>query len=157
MPSYKVHIIGGVATFGALYTLSTYLPFLHPTSIPNFVALLGISMLGAIFPDIDTKSRMQRIYWLSLILFIPLALLTAHKRLFWELVAISITLLFITHRRLTHRAWFLVAISALFSGILYFQHRFENQLIISGCIYFVSGGLSHLLLDFGISKFWPKK
>ena len=60
--SYKGHIVGGIISFvlligGWLYFLDTKF------SLPNILIMLGIVILFALFPDVDTNSKGQYIFY----------------------------------------------------------------------------------------------
>jgi membrane-bound metal-dependent hydrolase YbcI (DUF457 family) len=113
--------------------------------------------MGSLFPDIDTYSKMQKIFWLGLIGFIPLALITNHQPLFWCLSATCLVLLIIQHRTLTHRIWFIFAFPFIITSFAIYKQLLPLPQIISACIFFIAGGLNHRLLDFGFYRFFSRK
>jgi hypothetical protein len=59
MPSYRVHLIGGFLTYLAV------LQGIKHMDISGFVIAQGLlfCLLGALFPDIDVKSKGQKIFY----------------------------------------------------------------------------------------------
>src|SRR5579872_6581996 len=105
MPNYKGHLAGGAFTFAL--TLLVVNQWYHPsliTSLEWFLCALG----GALFPDIDVKSRGQKyFYWIILAVIIGVSL----EKRFDLLIAVSICSIIpmlATHRGLFHRLWFIV-------------------------------------------------
>ena len=148
MPGYRGHLVGGVIAFGLLlYALK----HLHPTP---FMAAewLACSLAGSLFPDIDVKSKGQKLfYWLILILFM---LLFYHGRtkVIVGLSFAAVTPMLVRHRGIFHRLWFVIAIpfaTAWYLGILYPVYA-RKALFDAG--FFCVGVLSHLWLDLGLRR-----
>lgn len=65
MPGYKGHLVGGAAAaglvVGGLYVLGWSLP-----EYSRLATLGALVLLGALFPDVDTDSKGQHIFYLTL-------------------------------------------------------------------------------------------
>lgn len=131
MPNYRVHLIGGLTIF----LLTNYFMGSNGLLI-NFCC----AMFGSVFPDLDTKSKVQIISYRLLGLFIVgLIFLHAwHKIIYF--VPFLLFPLVIHHRGITHSFWFISLISA-FIGF------FLPTIGTLGAINFFLGALSHILLD----------
>lgn len=146
MPNYKGHLVGGVITFGCLA-----LVFNHTlTTLPRAVELLGFTLLGALFPDIDTKSVGQKLVYR--IIFLVMIMLIIQQE--WNMLAclslISLIPPLSKHRGLFHSPWFLLlcSIGMFFVITLFFPGH--NERAYGALVFFTAGAFSHLVLDFGV-------
>jgi hypothetical protein len=156
MSTYRGHIIGGIIAYALTApilsgVLSSQLwPwYAHPFFI-------GAALLGALFPDIDTRSTIQRFFFIALIPLLPFSLFYS-KTLFIFLGIICIVALFIPHRTLTHNPWFIITLTAVMIGIILTRIQTHHVFLVRCCIYFCAGALSHWFLDFGLRRLFPKK
>ncbi len=146
MSNYKGHLVGGAVTFVGSYFALTLLQVQVPI---NPLQLLLFCLFGSLFPDIDTKSKVQILsYRMAFIAFITLALLQK-----WSAVILMSFLLLIPlvvhHRTLSHKKWFIVAIpTALYTAALIYQPQYAVSILWNG-VFFVAGAFSHLVLDYG--------
>jgi hypothetical protein len=156
MSTYRGHIAGGIVT----YALTAYTVLhLFPTAPHAWRAqllFLGCAILGSLFPDIDTRSTIQKLFFVAMIPALPLSLFY-NVSFFLCLVAICLGALFIPHRTLTHRPWFIVALSAILAGIILTKVEHHRLLFAMCSVYFCAGALSHWFLDFGFRRLIPKK
>jgi hypothetical protein len=151
MPSYKGHLLGGIVVYGiVLYAIAAYQPtFL--SACEWFICAL----LGSLFPDIDTKSKGQKLFYQIIVLA---ALAVWWQQRFTVLAIICITAflpLLVHHRGLTHRVWFVGVLACVVIGYahLYLSPAAARMLTFD-MLFFVAGVLSHLCLDLGIRKMW---
>ncbi len=157
MPSYKVHIMGGAVTYLLVYKLSEAFSLL-PQFPPMYQMLfLGITLLGSIFPDIDIKSKMQRLFFISALITLPLLLYFGQIDLFIYAGLLCILPIILRHRTITHRAWFLICAPASCAIILSAHNQSLSSIIFSSCTYFSMGALSHIVLDFGPRRIFSRK
>ena len=63
MPGYKGHLVGGTVA-GALVWSGLWLVG-HAPSVPQTALLFSLLLLGALFPDVDTDSRGQHLFYLN--------------------------------------------------------------------------------------------
>lgn len=152
MPSYRVHLIGGAVTFLLINKL------IGPSFSPHYYPLfLGSTLLGSIFPDIDVTGKMQKIFFTVALVALPLALFLHNMKFFIGAGLLCLALLFLRHRGLTHRVWFLIGGPLALSLFLSVYNPGFKNIFFSTCIYFSAGALSHILLDYRIYRlFWRK-
>lgn len=150
MPNYQKHLLGGCLMYTALIYTSSKLSS-KPTIIFQLQALIAC-LVGALFPDVDTKSKIQKLIYLA-ILAATVTLLLSGRHFFASiLVMLSLLPLITNHRGLFHRLWFVamcVGIGNVFC--LVNQPNWVNDcLSISG--FFLAGVVSHLWLDLGFRR-----
>ncbi len=110
---------------------------------------LFFAWLGALFPDVDTKSKGQKLVY-AVVFVLTVTLLCYKKYLVAALVAIvSFVPLFTNHRGLFHRTWFAAAVAALGVVACSLQFPAGSASAVRNGLFFMVGFLSHLLLDFG--------
>jgi hypothetical protein len=148
MPGYKAHLTAGLVTFLVIgHWGPTMLHFSHLSVQTTFTALL-LTLFGSIFPDIDTKSVAQLLFY-KIILIISVICVAYQQFEYLILIGpLSILPVITHHRTLTHRPLFFCTL-ALFCTLLFgliTQKTFFAGL--PGCLYFCAGALSHILLDF---------
>lgn len=68
MPGYQAHTLGGVLVGAAAASAAVYFGYYTVEQWPFLCALLGVCMLGALFPDIDTDSRGQNLFYGGMLL-----------------------------------------------------------------------------------------
>ena len=131
MPGYRVHLLGGLVSFVLLYSLG--LKEAWPMS-------LMVSLFGSLFPDLDTKSKVQIYTYRILAVFALFLALFQCWQFLVILVPILLFPLIIHHRGITHRIWFL----ALVASLVYFYVPCLGQY---AAIYFFVAAFSHIILD----------
>ena len=149
MPGYQGHTAGGIATFAlTVWALSVVDPTLR-ISLYVLPFCLSLTIMGALFPDIDIHSKGQKILYRFLAFAIPIAALL---NLWWVLTGLLMLSVFpyiVKHRGITHNLWVILSIPA----VPYFAHVGPYHKIIMLCtIFFTAGALSHIVLDFGVAK-----
>lgn len=150
MPGYRAHIACAVLLYGLLILCIGVL-------FKSYVVLGGglcAIVAGALFPDIDTKSKGQHyLYWLYAATLVALLFLCWYspQRLWIDLIiclaVITIAPMLGRHRGITHAPPFIILLG---TGIWIISAGFCPQytpqlLFYSGC--FVLGALSHIWLD----------
>ncbi len=154
MSSYRGHLVGGVAAAG-IYTaamlfvpivqFATYANLLHDYQV--FIAVFVVAMLFALFPDVDTKSKGQGIfYWGAFILNI---LLIWNKQIQAAayLGLVAMLPLLTHHRGWTHSVWAALLVPLPIVGVPYL---FSDRMLPVSLVFYgaaVVGYLSHLALD----------
>jgi LexA-binding, inner membrane-associated putative hydrolase len=146
MPGYRTHLMGGVTTYVPLLYL--LLP-LKPTPL-TMLEWLGCTLIGSLFPDVDTKSKGQ--LWFYRLLFLVLVVLVYKKNFLIAAVTSILCMLplLFRHRGLFHRPLFLIGIPA--AGLLVLSVCAPKQvpLFLFDALFFSVGALSHIVLDRGI-------
>ena len=148
MPQYKTHLLGGFIVFIILFIL------LQSSKIfgnYTFLCLLS-ALIGSLFPDIDTKSMIQKFIYFFLFIGVGTAIFMQKWQIASFVGVISLIPMIINHRRLTHRIWFIVFMPlAIPIAIFYYNPQLLHPAIAS-YVFFVGGAISHIWLDFGIRR-----
>jgi membrane-bound metal-dependent hydrolase YbcI (DUF457 family) len=145
MPGYKTHLMGGFIAFSLLVVAigAVY------GSLSTLIEWLCCAFFGALFPDIDIKSKGQQLFFRVLgVLFL---ILLWQRRIVD--IAIMSTLAFlpltVKHRGITHSLWFLVGLCAAMLFIVAAAAASYLSIVFFDLLFFVAGFFSHILLDFG--------
>jgi len=144
MPNYRGHVAGGCIAFCiALAALNSYC-----TSGFLAVEWFMCTFAGALFPDIDTKSRGQK-YFYGVILCLFIALIIKERLDLLAVLAIcALAPLLSKHRGIFHHFWFVTLVPI---GVWFLVGRFMPHLsdqLFFDMIFFIVGAFSHLWLDF---------
>lgn len=146
MSNYKGHLAGGLF----VYLLSIYFIVNNQyVSLSSGLEWLLFCLAGSLFPDVDIKSKGQKIfYWIVLILGIIL-LFNKRGQALLTLGAFAIFPLLVRHRGTTHRLWFVIVVpmSVAWLACAYWPHC--STIIVYDTLFFIVGAISHLWLDFG--------
>jgi membrane-bound metal-dependent hydrolase YbcI (DUF457 family) len=147
MPGYKGHLNGGLIA-GSLAISATMLLGYLAFDIIKVAGLLGVCVLGSLFPDIDTDSKGQNLFYSGMIVID--GILIYHKYYFWAswLGLIAMLPALGHHRGWTHTWWamFLVPLPILI--VPYHLYRGAGMDTFLGFYAaFTLGYFSHLLLD----------
>lgn len=146
MPNYKTHLAGGLFA----YLLSLY-AVMNTQTVTFTVSLewLLFCLAGSLFPDVDIKSKGQKIfYWIVLLLGMFL-LFNKRGQALLILGAIAIFPHLVGHRGIFHRLWFIIAIPSLVGWVACSYWPTCSTTIIFDALFFIIGAISHLWLDFG--------
>jgi membrane-bound metal-dependent hydrolase YbcI (DUF457 family) len=147
MPGYKGHLTGGLIT--ASLAIGTAAVAGHAVHTPLQVAgIVSFCLLGALFPDVDTDSKGQNLFY-SIFILVDGTLIfprnyrwAAWFRLFAMLPALG------HHRGWTHTWWAMLLVGApifFIPGILLGISNITIFFIFY--LAFTAGYFSHLLLD----------
>lgn len=149
MPGYKGHLIGGFIAYGCALSLI----LLYTTSsLLTIVEWLLFTLIGSLFPDIDIKSKGQKLfYWVILVLIVLFIINKYFEGLAMVSVLAMLPLLG-NHRGLFHTLWFVVLFPAVLAYLisLYFP-LYANAIAVDACC-FILGAVSHIWLDFGFYR-----
>lgn len=127
-----------------LYVVSLYanLP------VQDFLLAFVFGLIGSIFPDIDTRSVAQKLFFVSLFLGVLFCLIYYQNSVFlFAAGAIALVPLLSRHRGIFHRWWFLLGLSVLgtLGGVAFFPEHMQVVVLCSSSFFF--GCVTHLLLD----------
>jgi membrane-bound metal-dependent hydrolase YbcI (DUF457 family) len=154
MANYKGHIVGGVVA-SAVYSVGLlFTPIERFAEAANLLhswqAIAGVFVIGmlfSLFPDVDTNSKAQDLFFWIVFPLDILLLATGNIQAAAYLGLIAMLPIVGHHRGWTHAKWavFIVPLPILLIPYLY-NH---SMLQISALYYFaaVFGYFSHLLLD----------
>lgn len=148
MPNYKTHLVGGAASFGLLlYCMKSYNP-----SFLTALEWFFFALMGSLFPDIDTKSKGQKLFYRVLIVILIILLMQNRFRTIAMISIASFIPLLVNHRGIFHSAWFIIMLGCfcvVFATI--FLPSYVSIIMID-TLFFVGGAFSHLILDRGIKR-----
>lgn len=150
MPGYKTHLFGGGTAF--LCGIFLFYAFIPCHSFSVIVELLLSTLIGSLFPDIDTKSKAQLFCYRILFICIIYLIIQQSFVLVGLLALIAMVPLIVHHRGIFHQLPFLcisvvcvMSFFYIFVPILFIRIAFD-------LIFFLIGAVSHLLLDLGIRR-----
>ena len=147
MPDYRGHLAGGLF-FGVMGVVGAILLGWMVFDPLMAAGLVGFCLLGALFPDVDTNSKGQNLYY-AVFVVIDLALImrglyiwAAWFGLFSMLPAVG------SHRGWTHTWWAMLLVPVPILAIPLFMQA-ENAIMVFLPFYaaFATGYFSHLILD----------
>jgi len=149
MSSYKGHLCGGVFAF--IVAMAVVIFFVAPTLLA-FVEWGAFCLAGSLFPDIDIKSKGQKLfYWLILALVVLLTIQSQWKLLSFISV-ITITPLLVNHRGIFHQLWFVIAVPCAIAYGIVLLSPGHTKIIVLNTFFFIAGAISHLWLDMGFKR-----
>ena len=155
MADFRGHVWGGIVATATAMTLCvaglwwTELldPFLTLDVWPKVLLLLSIGLLSACFPDVDTESKSQRLFYRLLILLDIWFILIGDYRTAALLGVGAMLPLLGKHRGWTHTWLAMLLVPALFLLVpMYLKQTFETFAAVC-YIVSVSAYASHLVLD----------
>lgn len=150
MPGYRGHLTGGIFVYllmGSLIKLFFFIP-----SHTQMLEWLCFTLMGSLFPDIDTKSKGQQLfYWILICLLI---FLFFKKRYFLGALCgiIGTIPLLVKHRGIFHKPWFIGMFGLGAMGVSCSMAPIHSRIIVIDILFFVIGALSHIWLDVGIRR-----
>src|SRR3989338_4468594 len=107
MSNYKKHLLGGSITYVTLMYVSKHLG-LGPNDLNLQAQALATCLIGALFPDIDTKSKIQKYTYSSVMIGSMYFLAAGQIYQAGILATLSLLPLIASHRGLFHRLWFIL-------------------------------------------------
>ncbi len=144
MPGYKAHIVGGIVTFAAIsFVLNNYL---QPLPVVAF-QWLGATILGALFPDVDIKSKGQGIFYKVMLVCLVLLLWKRQAYLFVIMSFLALVPVLVRHRGLFHQVWFVLVVPLGIAFVAGQSFPLHSVALLQAACFFCAGALSHLLLD----------
>ncbi|MBA2306515.1 metal-dependent hydrolase [Candidatus Dependentiae bacterium] len=148
MPNFKGHVIGGLCAYAFVAVMLSA----QHTSLVGHTIGLSATLAGALFPDIDTQSKGQRLYLkvLALILLMSLCLRAYIPLLF--VLALFFSSFIMPHRGIFHDLWFISCVLVGIDICLLIAMPHRKVEILMASFFFLAGVLSHLLLDKGFRK-----
>ena len=145
MPSYKVHLLGGAATFLLLLELTRRtLESIKPEHILLFAV---VSAIGSLFPDIDINSKIQHYFYVTVPVFLLVLIFTKLWGAFFLVAGACLLIPTLAHRTMTHHPLFVTGIPGLVALYLTHQHNFDFTFTFATYLFFSAAALSHILFD----------
>lgn len=146
MPGYKTHTVGGVFTFVGLFYVVQKI-FLTKYAFLTAFSCFFVTILGALFPDVDTKSKGQMIFYQVLLFYLLFLLWSQKFTMFMITTCLMMLPLLVPHRGLFHRITFLSSIFIVGSLCAYLWLPIRSADIILHLGFFTVGAFSHVFLD----------
>lgn len=146
MPSYRAHLTAGSLLFVLLYVAQTKFS-IAPLSFQETRAALISILIGSIFPDIDTTSVMQRLFFLCILIIAPILIFQGNHTLLFAAAGTCVAILLLPHRSITHKPSWVIPASCLGCAALVLSNNINGTLAWLCWTYFVVGFLSHWFLD----------
>ncbi len=147
MPGYKGHLVGGLF-FAVMGLVGVVLFGWLTLDLPMIAGLIGFCLLGALFPDVDTNSKGQNIYYLVFAV-VDLGLIVKQQYVWASWLGFFAMLPAIgPHRGWTHTWWAMLLVPVPILAVPVF--------VMGGAVFmdfvpyyvsFAAGYFSHLLLD----------
>ncbi len=149
MPNYKGHLAGGVFFYlVAIYFVLTT----QVISLATGIEWLLFTLAGALFPDVDVKSKGQKLfYWIALLLAVVLLVKERIQALIILGFICAVPVL-VNHRGIFHRLWFVIIIPLVAALFLCSYAPDCNRIIFFDTLFFIIGAVSHLWLDLGLRR-----
>lgn len=147
MPGYKGHIAGGFF-FGVMGVVGAIMLGWLAQNPIEILGLIGFCMLGALFPDVDTDSKGQNLFY-SLLIIVDAGLIYMKLYLWAAWLGLIAMLPAIGHHRgWTHTWWamFVVPLPILLIPAVILGLKDLEPFLRFYCA-FVLGYFSHLMLD----------
>jgi hypothetical protein len=160
MPGYKGHLLGATITNTAYVGVLEVVPndLLHGTGLALsdwqlLVALYVIGWLFGLWPDVDTNSKGQDIFFGIAFVADVLLILTGRLQPAAYLGLLAMTPIIGHHRGWTHSRipMFLVPLPIVLLPYIYDKNLLKAGLLLYGAAFI--GYFSHLLLDGKITKY----
>lgn len=152
MPNYKAHLVGGLGAFGLVAWATQRLSAPWTT----LVEWVSFALLGSLFPDVDIRSKGRIVFFRLLIPVIGYCLVQQHYNSVGVLCILALLAILIPHRTLFHSVWFIIIFSLVPAVYAQVYAPTYARIITWDCIFFATGALSHVILDFGPKRLYRK-
>jgi len=151
MSGYKGHIWGSLILSGMIvygfYAVSIYFNINFITNFEKMVTLVLVSIIFSLFPDIDTNSKGQKLFYFIFFILDAYLILKEQYKNAAILGLFSFLPILSKHRGWTHRKLTAIVVCSPFIIVPYFL---QNISIEDGVPYFLAaltGYFSHLIVD----------
>lgn len=149
MPGFRGHLIGGTVTYLIILQYLKSLPMEPSVITSGFLFCL----VGSLFPDIDIKSKGQKLCYSLALVVLCCFLWYERTDLFIGLSLLATVPLLVKHRGLFHQLWFLIFISITTGLVIGSFHANYSAWAMKNALFFLAGAISHIVLDRLITKF----
>ncbi len=146
MPGYKTHMFGalftGAIVLAGLYWLGKAVP-----SIEMCLVLAVLVLLGGLFPDVDTDSKGQHLFYSALVVFDLYLIFTKQYKYAALLGFCGLLPALGPHRGWTHTIWAMALVPLPILLLPTFFYGTPWKTMLPYYLAFVLGYFSHLALD----------
>ena len=146
MASYRGHTVGGIVAVAVMLGACNYL-LSFPVEWRDGATYLCVGVLGALFPDVDTNSRGQDIFY-SVFFVLDIVLIAVKKYDYAAFLGLVVILPVLgRHRGWTHTWWamIIVPLPIIILPVIFFGAAPRMLAPYYACA--VAGYLSHLIVD----------
>ncbi|MBP6869580.1 metal-dependent hydrolase [Candidatus Babeliales bacterium] len=152
MPGFRGHLIGGTLTYLAILQC---IKSMQP-SLPVIASGFVFCIVGSLFPDIDIKSKGQKLFYSLGLIILCCFLYYERTDLFIGLSLLATVPLLVKHRGIFHELWFLIFISISTGLVIGSFHAQYSAWAMKNALFFLAGAISHIVLDRVITrlKYW---
>ncbi len=148
MSMYRGHLVGGLAAYLMVIVAWGIYTSVFQHYFPGLLAALA----GALFPDIDIRSKGQRLFLKILFLLVLLCLYLQASLPLMALLLFSVLPIVFPHRGLFHDIIFVMVLAITAAGSLMYVLPAKTEMISAVAFFFLVGVISHLVLDKGFKK-----
>ncbi len=148
MPGYKEHLLGGAAAFGVTFAI------IGSCCASRLTAgeWLLCSLLGSLFPDVDIKSKGQKVFYSILLVVLIVLIIKQRLDLLAGLSLCAVVPLIVRHRGIFHNPLFVAALPFTVWFLLQTVFPDYKHILFYDTLFFVVGAISHLILDRGLKR-----
>lgn len=148
MPGYKGHLAGGLITYACgLFLLSSFNP-----SFATMSEWLLCVLAGSLFPDVDIKSKGQKLLYRFLFILFFFLVITQRYQMLIFISILAVVPMIVRHRGLFHKLWFVTLLPFLFAFCITIYFPDYQSIILYDVLFFIAGAISHLWLDMGFAR-----
>ncbi len=151
MSGYKGHLAGGLVAYGLVLSAAQVLQMLNPSPL-TAAEWLGFTLAGALFPDIDIKSKGQKYFYSVLFILFIILIGTHHIELVAILGLLAVIPMMVRHRGIFHRTWFVIVLPVACALVCSTYSTVDCTILLHDAFFFILGALSHLVLDLGVRR-----
>lgn len=154
MANYKGHVAGGAVAGVSYFALTAYIPVQQLAETAGLLsnwqsifAIIVIAILFGLFPDVDTNSKAQDLFFWIVFPLTIILLWSGNIEAAAYLGLISMLPIIGHHRGWTHKKWAMIVVPL---PILLVPYLYNDAILPISAIYYgaaVAGYFSHLLLD----------
>lgn len=149
MPGFRGHLIGGTVTY---LIILQCIKSMQP-SIPMLMSGFVFCAIGSLFPDIDIKSKGQKLFYTLSLCVLCLFLWYERTDLFIGLSFLAVIPVLVKHRGIFHELWFLIFISIMTGLVIGNFHDRYSVFAMNNALFFLAGAISHIFLDRVTTRF----
>jgi|HubBroStandDraft_1064217.scaffolds.fasta_scaffold118311_1 hypothetical protein len=152
MPGYKGHLVGGIVAFCILFVVAMGI---NPSYYTAGEWLL-CTLAGALFPDIDVKSKGQKYFYYVVLAGLVFLVMQREFEVLTCFSFIVITPMLVRHRGIFHSPRFIILMPLMVWIMIAMVFPSTAQPLFFDTMFFIAGAFSHLWLDFGTRQMMYK-